>query len=159
MTDEREWRKSSRIGNGPRKSPIFHFYVISIPTKLVPSSNKLVVRVFTINYIKIVNAFGRDPSSPFSSWKCTFIMSRLHIPLWKHRDRQRELLRLHPYISFGNGNMNWEGMNCRYEKLKIVPHSVECQACSMSRDFSGFKHSQESRLWILMKGYEYIHRN
>lgn len=47
--------------------PIFHFYVISIPTELVPSSNKLVVRVFTINYIRIVNAFGRDPSRPFSS--------------------------------------------------------------------------------------------
>lgn len=66
MTDERERRKSSGIGNGPRKSPILHFYAISIPTELVPSSSKLVVRVFTANYTGI-NAFGRDPSRSFST--------------------------------------------------------------------------------------------
>lgn len=73
MTDERERRKSSGIGNGPRKSPILHFYAISIPTEPVPSSSKLVVRVFTTNYIRIVNAFGGDPSGPFSSWKYMYI--------------------------------------------------------------------------------------
>lgn len=29
---------------------ILHFYLISIPTEPVPSSSKLIVRVFTANY-------------------------------------------------------------------------------------------------------------
>lgn len=149
MTDERERRKSSGIGNGPRKSPILHFYAISIPTELVPSSSKLVVRVFTTNYARIVNAFGRDPSRPF-----------FFVKYERERKGEREIITVTSiYLNaFKNGNMNWEGINCRYEKSKIVPHSVECQACSISCDFSGFKRSQESRFWILMKGYEYIHR-
>ena len=50
MTDERERRKSSGIGNAPRKPPILHFYAISILTEPVPSSSKLVLRMFTTIY-------------------------------------------------------------------------------------------------------------
>lgn len=38
--------------------------------------------------------------------------------------------------TFGNGNTIREGINCRYEKSKIVPHSVKYRACSILVDLS-----------------------
>lgn len=65
----------------------------------------------------------------------------------KHGEREKIIITVtFIYLNaFGNGNTNREGINCRYEKSKIVPHSVEYRACSASFDFSGFKRSQESR--------------
>lgn len=115
------------------KSPILHFYAISVPTELVPSLSKLVVRVFTTNYARIVNAFGRDPSRPF-----------FFVKYEKERERERNH---YGYVHTFERFREWEHKlrMSRYEKSKIVSHSIECRACPMSCDFSGFKRSQESR--------------
>lgn len=96
---------------------------------------------------RIVNAFGRVPSGSFFSVKIHNVKSACSLTESKHEKREKIIITI-AFIhlnAFGNGNTNREGINCRYEKSKIVPHSVEYRACSASLDFSGFKRSQESR--------------